>query len=501
MLSDHAQSSSAPPTGNHRRFRFFRRKILVGIALSAVAVVVGLFAITGPAFPSVVRWAGLKAAQSQGISGDFTVVGSLWSGVSLKEVSLKGEESPLVSLTLESLEIDYELRDLVTAAASLNWLNRLTVENAVLEISLPDPTANPTPEAAKGKSKTTPETTDFSPIWNLLRSGISIQNISVLVHAGDTTYELESFSFSHAPEMGGEIQVSSLSIPDRDPISALSAQIRAGDRSLTLDQFLGSEVETLKHLTLAEPRPGRWTVDAGLSLGGGTVSLFADTDGVVKIDLPTDETIDLARLPLPAESAGLSGVVTALAIQFAGDFEDPSSWDFSGRLHLDQPGFEKIIFDSVELELTRHEAALEVNAPGTRLSAVVTAPLGNFSTTADLARIPIDLAADLKVESLRAILQSFEIDLPLDGAIEGRVENVQLLGDGTVRSGSLLVASETLAWEGVPVTALQIAANVPARLHVLQLNYKTCACVTAFATDCSCLHGCIHQCMANYMAT
>lgn len=459
MSSDLAPTPSASSKTNHRRLskRWKRPVIIFG------SIVVGLFflllIIAGPAFPSVARWAGLKAAASHGITGDYRVEGTLFSGFTIREIELTGEDSPLVSLSLESVEVDYDFFEVVTAASELNWLNLLRVNNAVIDLNIPVSNEEAAPSTDKVPKEKTVD--DFSPIWNLLNSEIEIENISVTAQIEEQRYELGSFSLNGPSSAEGGIEIESISLPGKDPISTLSARLQHEEGSITLNQFSGEEIESLQYLTLSETNPGEWIVDASIVLGGGEISIFADTAGRVSLSLPREQSIDLAGLPSTDEGPKLSGKISDLDLRFDGDFASPASWEISGKVLGHSLAVDAMSMDSLALILTDNEVKLDAITSGARLSGRVSAPLTSVPTTEGFATMPVNISADLRLESLEELLAAWEIDLPLTGSIDGRVENVQLVGGSSLRSGSVLVLSDTLQWNGESLTHLQIAGQVP----------------------------------------
>ncbi|MDF1823925.1 MAG: translocation/assembly module TamB domain-containing protein [Verrucomicrobiales bacterium] len=459
MPSDLAPSPGASSNTNHRRLstRLKRGLFIVGSAL--LGFILLLFIITGPAFSSVTRWAGLKAAGIQGISGDFTIEGTLFSGFTIREIELTGEDSPLVSLSLESVELDYDFFNIISAAGELNWLNLLSIKNAVIELNIP---VTDESTAAKTKKKRAQETyVDFNPAWNLLNSDIEIENISVVAQIEEERYELGSFSLKTPIGREGSLSIHSIRLPGKEPISPLSARLQHEDKSLTLDRFSGKKIESLKHLTLREESPGEWVIDAGFEAGGGQVSVFADTTGLATLKLRSGQTIDLAQLPSSPKAPKLKGIISDFDLRFKGDFASPASWQLQGKVLGHGLAADTIGVDSLAVILSGNQIKLDMIAPGARLSGVVSAPLESLTSTDDFATMPVDLAADLKLESLEKLLRAWDIELPLSGAIDGRIENVQLVGGTSLRSGSVLFLSDSLQLNGEALSHLQLAAQVP----------------------------------------
>ncbi|MDF1658632.1 MAG: translocation/assembly module TamB domain-containing protein, partial [Verrucomicrobiales bacterium] len=459
MSSDPAPNSGASSKTNRRRLSKRLKRFFLFSGSVTISLALLIFILAGPAFSSVSRWAGLKAAATQGISGDLNVEGNLFSGFIIREVELTGEDSPLVSLSLESVEINYDLLKVISAAREFNWLNLLSVKNAVIELKIP--ITNSESDTATRPSAEKVSSSDFSPLWNLLNSEIEIENISVAMQIEEERYKLGSLSLKASSERERALKIESIVLPRKDPIAPLSVRLQHENRALRLDQFNGKEIESLKHLTLKEITPGEWVVDAGITLGGGQISVFANSAGLVTLDLPAAQSIDLAGLPSLDDAPQLEGTISELALRFEGDFATPASWMIEGKIFARNLAIDSIGIDSLALLLTENQIELNAITPGASVSALVSAPLNSATSTEDLATMPIGFAADLKIESLEELLSGWDIDIPVSGKIDGRIENVQWVGGTSLRSGSALIASDTLQWNGEALTHLQFAAQVP----------------------------------------
>lgn len=385
MFPDPDSTSGGPPQKDRRRVPRRRKRILLiagtGFALVAILLLLAL----GPAFPALARRAALQAAASQGMTGDLRVEGSLFSGFSLHDIALSGGDSPLVSLSLESLAIEYDFPALLTRAPEFHWLKRLHLQRAIIDLSLPLPQKGDS--SADSESRPTREAPldSFSPIWNLLAADIDIGEISIRVKTGEETYEIGSLSLKLPPRSDGEISLGQLTLPGRKPISGLAARIERDERRITLTDLAGKEVETLQSLSLSEPEPGDWIVDALLELGGGKLTVSAATAGTAALSLRRGDTIALSELPFE-DGPALKGTVSDLDLRFTGDFETPSSWQIDGKILGQGLGVDAFLTDSLAVIIKENRIQLDLLAPGTRLSGTASAPLETVETTGALAR-------------------------------------------------------------------------------------------------------------------
>jgi len=458
MPSDNAPTPQAPLAANRRKTpKRFKRVLLIFGSLVALFLVL-LLILAGPAFPAAARYGALKAAATQGIEGDLKVEGSIFSGFAIREVELKGSDSPLVSLSLQSVELAYDFRALVSAAADLNWLRLLKVERAVIEIRVPitEETAAETPPATRADQAPF----DFSPVWNLLQSEIEIEEVTVMLHVEAQRYEIASFHLHLPGGSEGAFKIESISLPNGEPITDLSAVIEPGERRLRLDQFSGKALESLNFLSLSEPGPGDWNVDAGITLGGGEITIHAATNGEVTLALADGQTIALDAIELPAGSPELVGTISELALNFQGDFENPSSWEIKGKVLGHDLGTGATTVDSLALLIEGNRLNLDVLAPGLRLTAMASAPLDQLTDTAGFARLPVDLSGNLSLESAEDLFTAWEIDAPVTGTLEGRLENIQFVGGKSLRSGVIDLRSDSLAWDGQRIPLLDVTARV-----------------------------------------
>ena len=458
MLPDNAPTTQAPAAANHRKTpKRLKHALLLAGALLGLSLLLVLI-IAGPAFPAAARLAALRAAASQGIEGDLKVEGSLFSGFSIREIEFEGKDSPLVSLSLKSVEVSYDLPSLITAAANLNWLHLLKVEEAVVEFNIP--IVDETAEAKPGKARRDSAPDAFNPIWNLLNSEIGIEEISVAARVGGDRYEIGSFSLRLPQGKAGALEIGSIALPGKEPLSELSARLEQGDHRLTIDQFSGKTIESLKFLRLSEKTPGEWLVDAALVLGGGEITVSASTDGDVHLALTEGHTIAFNEIERSGDVPEWKGTISDLDLSFNGDFENPSTWEIAAKVLGHGLGVGSTTVDSFALIIAENRLQLDVLAPGARLTATASAPLGQLADTGGFATLPLDLSGNLSLESAEQLLAAWDIDAPVTGALEGRIENVQLVGGSSLRSGQVSLRSDTLAWDSHPFSLLDLVARV-----------------------------------------
>ncbi|MEM6278657.1 MAG: translocation/assembly module TamB domain-containing protein [Verrucomicrobiota bacterium] len=444
------EKSRKRPAWRKRVFLIFGSVFLLLCALLLIAA--------GPAFPSVARFALLKGAATQGITGDLKVSGSLFSGFTVSEVNLTSDQPPLHALAIAEVEVDYDLLRLITASKSLDWLNLVRVRDVDANVAVP--------VSETEKKKTSPgkplfpPSENFSPVWNLLQSTLEIENLNILIHIEDASYEVTNLSLHHSPEKKGNLSLASLQLPESDPMDGLSTGILLDERNLTFAPFSGNEIEGLQILSLREPEPGLWQVFAELELGEANVIVEASSAGEVLISLPDQQVIDLSTLAKSGETPDLKGNISDLDLRFSGDFANPSTWDLEGKLVGNQLGVADTTLDSLVVLISDNQLNLEALAPGLEITARASAPINQLESTEGFPELPVDLEGRISVPSAEELLSAWRIDVPVTGGIEANLANVQIVGGRSLRSGQIDLRSDTLTWQDHLIPRIDLTARV-----------------------------------------
>ena len=125
-----------------------------------------LFALflNGPGFRYLARYAGVKAAGSQGLVGDFKIDGNLWSGFTLNGINFAGDAEGSTSLTVDEFAVGYNALDLIRNSAKLTWLETVRIKKAHLDLYLPDPGEKTPKEKERAAKEAKDPPTDYSPL-------------------------------------------------------------------------------------------------------------------------------------------------------------------------------------------------------------------------------------------------------------------------------------------------------------------------------------------------
>lgn len=444
----------APPARTFRPGCLFALALLLAAAASALAV------LNGPGFRLLARQAGLKAAASQGLKGDFRVEGTLLSGFRLSGIDLSDGKAGGTSIRIADLSLDYRAPALLSNPAGLDWLDAAGMGKAEIRLVLP---AGPTDPDKKTKTPHRPEAgvpDSFSPLWNLLDADLAIADLTLSVVRGDRVISVESLRFSLPRGGEGSLRASRLALPGVEPLAGLDAAIRRDGRRLEIGPLPLPGQTELQKLVLTEPQPGGWTAEAAVGVGGGTLEAAFRAPGEVDLNLRRGNVIDLSQIRLPFRGeTGLRGSVTALALGFRGDFATPSTWRLDGKLVASKAGRGEHTLDSVLLRLEENRLILEAIRNRANLLLTASAPLDGVGTASGLRDLPLDLALKLEVPSLADQLSTLTNPPPLDGAVTIEARELQIAA-GRLRSGSLLLEPEGLLWNGTALPGGRVAAQV-----------------------------------------
>lgn len=446
--SDSQEPTSKP---NVRKKQNTSRRLRRFFLVCLIALPILLLLFNGPGFRIIGEYAAKKAAASQGLTGDFDIEGTIWSGFSLSDISLTGGTEVVESVEIGEATIDYRFPDLVSGATELNWLDSLVLKDATVVLNLPEAAEEAVEEEPVEKAPPT----EFSPFWNLFQTDIDIADLTLLIKQPDRVTSVENVSLRSVPGQDGTLSVESIQLPDQEPINGLSANLVKGEHSLRIESVKIGEIASLRFLSVTEPDPGEFRFGAEVDYAGGTLVADFNTTGELSLGLRQGKAIDLAEVV-----DGAAGKVTDFGLTFSGDFERPSTWDIDGNLVASKISVSGAEVDTVALVIDDNALNLDALQSSARLHLTASAPLDRTESIEDLADLPIDLSLDLDVESLETLLGDFAEKVPLKGSLSAEGQNIQLVGGTKVQSGSFLATSDSLVYDDISISRFQIAANV-----------------------------------------
>jgi len=451
-----------------------RRGCLVS-SLVFFIVFLPLFALflNGPGFRTIARYAAGKAAASQGLTGDFEIRGNLWSGFTLNGINFAGEDGGTNSLTVEEFSVGYNALDLIRNSAKLTWLETVRIKKARLDLYLPDPGEKTAKERERAAREAKDPPTNYSPLWNLLASDILIEDLTVFVHQGETTFAVENLTLATPAAADGKLHIGKVVLPGRQPLETVEATLSRGEHELTFGPLPLLQYATLESLTVAETSPGAWAADALLRVADGMLTASFTSPGEIGLGLRPGSTISLDKLVLPmpeGQESQLKGSLTDLDLRFSGDVAAPATWKIHGKLIASGTGWgdhgAATVADSVMLLVTDNQLQLEVARHRSAVRVKASMPFEKATSIKDLGTLPLTLGMDLEVPSIGELVADFTDKAHLTGALSMKAEEIQLVGGKTIQSGSVLLLSDNLAWDGIQLSGAQVAANVASDDHL-----------------------------------
>jgi hypothetical protein len=452
-------SPSVSPTKRKKRWGCLG--IVAGATL--LSLFIGLLIFNGPGFRALTRFGGLKAAEAQGLKGDFTVTGTLASGFAIKNVNLSDGEAEGTAIRVEEIVVDYRGLGLVTGAMNFDWFETVRIGKAEIRLRLPAPPEKPDKPTKEEKPETAPAETpdDFSPFWNLLRADLEIADLTLVIQQGDRVTSVESLRLSLPRGADGSLKLARLSLPGRKPLEGVDATITKEAHGITLGPLSLLGYAELESLAVKEISPGTFEALAGLAAAGGglDLSVKAQTPGPLEASLVLRRgtSLSLERLPLPGSK--LRGSVTDLSLRFAGDPAKPSGWDLSGQLIASKTGWDRSGVDSLLLVIKDSQLTLETARGQATVKVDASFPLDQAATIADLAGIPVRANLAAEVPSLAETTADFGLKLPLAGSLSLEAREIAL-ARGRLASGNVLLESKDLAWDGITLSGARIAARI-----------------------------------------
>lgn len=448
-----------------------RRGCFVSL-LVAVFVFLPLFAVflNGPGFRSLARYAAGKVAGSQGLTGGFEIRGNLWSGFTLNGINFSGDDGETTSLTVEEFSVGYDILDLIRNSAKLTWLETVRIKKARLDLYLPDPAETVAEKKSRSAREPGESPSEYNPLWNLLESDILIEDLTVFVHQGETSFAVENLTLATPAAADGKLHIGKLDLPGQKSLETIEAVLSRREHELTFGPLPLLQYATLEKLSFAETSPGNWAVETLIRAGDGVLTASFHSPGEIATGLRPGSRISLDQLVLPlpeGEDSSLRGSLTDFDLRFSGDFASPATWKINGKLIATGTGWGEQEIDTLVLLVTENRLQFEATRHRSTMRLNATMPFEKAASLADLAKLPLTLAMQAEIPSIGELVADFtEPDVPISGALTITAEDVQLVGGKRIEAGSLLLLSDDLAWDGISLTETQIAANVASDNHL-----------------------------------
>lgn len=453
------EPQTAPPSPPRKRRGCLAS--LLGFFLFIVPLALGI--LNGPGFRAIARFSGLKAAASHGLTGNFLVAGSLWSGFSLREIDLTDGTEDGLSIRIEGLSIAYRGWDLLTGATRYDWLDSLHIGKAEIRLKLPDADPDEPEKPAKTRknrgSREAP--TAFNPLWNLLAADLRIDDLTLSIRQGDKVTSVDSLRVFLPGGADGSLKVTRLLLPGQRPLEGIDAVVNKGEHGVTLGPLSLLGYAEIRSLAVAEAPPGDYSVEATIEAAGGTldVTLAAPHEQPLDLHLGLRRGTSLTLEQIPLPDSKLRGSVTDLALTFVGDPAKPTTWRIDGKVVASKTGWDSASADTLLLLIGENRLRFEAARGRATLQIEASAPLSNAAAPSDLAAMPLRFSMKAFVPDLPGTAADFGKTLPLAGAVEVEARDCQFAG-GKITSGSLLLDTKGLAWQGITLSGGRIAAHV-----------------------------------------
>lgn len=456
-----------PDQRKPKRRRFRRRWIAVGCLLFLLA---GILFLNGPGFRFIGSLAAEKFASSQGLEGDLTITGTLWSGFGIQDLEWNpvspredGKEitkPEIVSVKVSNFEVSYCAIDIIRNAAGLGWLDRLELDTVELVLALPEPVESEKKENTTTEKETSPRD-DFHPVWNLLRSDIRIRNFSAKIQQGSGEYVVKGFGLESIPDKPGEIGLSSITLPGYDTVSDVEVEINGGEHELSLGPVSLAPVGEIHELKFAEASPGVFTFGISAQVADGEIRIALTEQQSLVASLKPGTTIRLAKLfPERADEFPLAGTVSELDLQFHNPFAVPSHWDIAARLKGEKISWAGKAINTAQLTVQSNTVSVELSRPDATVNVQAFLPLETVESTDELAHLPINIEASAKVPEMETLLSNLELEVPVNGSLHLGAKGIRLDTKGNLLAGNLLLDTGSLSYDGLDIRKLQLAGVV-----------------------------------------
>lgn len=445
---------SPPASAKPRPRRRWWLRILM--ALGILLLLLGIF------YRPLGHWAllrfGGKALREAGISGTWKTSGTIFTGLSIDELKLSGNDlSPVRSVTMDHAMVDYDLWALRGEGPG-SVLRVLEVRNLNAEIDLRLP-GNPKPPSAPSAKKPVK-----LPAVRLPTIRIEHANLRLITKSGDPLV-VEDLSLILDPAKPGVIQVTRLVIPKVPEMREVKGITQVTTTTLSIDQLQLMPDTVIEHLLVdvaklqdaqasvaLEGHQAETRVRIDGSSGGWFSTIWADATVNVK-NISQDS---LSRWGLaPGKVAWRGGEVTLVA---KGPVLRPDQLE--ADLTLADGGFvmPDVDIKGVALKAKLGTGSLTVSQFSAAYGSNVLTATANAAmpdSWAKIARSPGEAVFALKAPALEEML-------PPTAAVTGKVNATGSVGfdNMALTKAETKVSAEDLIISGVPVESVQAQANL-----------------------------------------
>lgn len=325
-----------------------------------LALVVLLAVFHRPILLGLIRWAGPKAAATQGLPLTWQVDGSLWSDLAVTQLKTGGGERHwLPRATLGRLELRYDPR-----AGLEHIVKGITLHDLDAEVDL-----RHLPEAKPGQPATTnkPAAGKAPPlVWPEV---IDLKNLSAnLTLADGRRVAVRGLTLQMGRGMPGVFECRELRVePDGPSLESLAAKIDWQPRVLVIRDFALPKDVVLDELRLdvREFEAGRILAQVAAHLGAARLSTRAEAAGVFGGPLGIKASVQAAGLrALELQTLGLPKDVDfdggRLDLEAEGDPTKPPQLKITTQFEAANIRAAGVMLDKVELALDVKDAQAEL---------------------------------------------------------------------------------------------------------------------------------------------
>jgi len=450
----------------------FGRFALITLIVSIPCVL----ALNGPGFRAVAKW-GIGVGLSRlGLVAEFNLDGSLVSGLQITDLTTSViaadatpgadsetgiepvKESPLRSLSAAEFGISYDFRTLLSGDP-IAALESITLRDADILIDLPP--ATDTEDVEDTPADDAKKSDPLAIVWKLLGCDFDLDNIKVRVTQGDAEkFLIEGFRLNLPAGDTGELGFTHLKVGEKLDRTATYAPLRSTGDSLILGRFELLENFAIDQLTLHQN--GNDLLTAVVDADGAKLSARYRRDRSIAAEL-RDGPFDIGAIAeqFGAGSSLKNGTITALDVNFSGDFGSPGTWKASAGFQAADLEFPGEGIDAATLTVTADAGNLTANLSAQRKGADVDlqlqADIGSAAAPGSLADVALDLTLAADIAALEKFLPSGKV--PLTGAAQ-LTATAQIVSR-EIRDGEAQLNSESLIYDGVAVKSLVLNLDVP----------------------------------------
>lgn len=304
--------------------RGWRTRIAWGLLVGAVLLVV----LYRPIVIGVLHSAGIRMAARQNVKLSFEIEGGILSGLKLKDVkAVPVGDSPVDLISIESLQVHYNLVRLFRYGFR-DFVTGYHLRNATLIISPSRGTETQKQELAKVLRDILQQPALFS-------DHVQVENFSLTIHTPDGPFVLGEAHALLDPVTPGFIKARELTIPRFGSWHNVHTAATYIDRHLIMRDFsLGSDLRAVRlELDGSQRDKGISYLSFEGTVLGGDVGLFLWRREIDSNTTDGQFTASISNLPLKTVhdffhwEPAVSGTVTHVSIQLAGNPDIPSQWE------------------------------------------------------------------------------------------------------------------------------------------------------------------------------